>query len=181
MDNRGISIFRRFGIVNIIAIYLVILAGGVVRTTGSGMGCPDWPKCFGRWVPPTEESQLPTNWKEKYSDVHTGYIAVFNPVETWIEYGNRLLGALIGVFTLVVAILSLAYRKVDPAMMLLSFLSLLIVILEGVVGKMVVDHNLDPSFVSFHFYGSIVIILLMIYIVARSRKEQLQAGELKDE
>jgi len=72
----------------------VIIAGGVVRTTQSGMGCPDWPKCFGRWIPPTNASELPPDF-EKYlrkQDIdHT-----FNVYHTWIEYFNRLLGALLG-------------------------------------------------------------------------------------
>ena len=105
---------------------------GVVRSTGSGMGCPDWPKCFGRWVPPTQASQLPVDYKEIYTAQRvlknqklartlqrlgfaqvagsifahpTQYIETdFNPVKTWIEYLNRLLGALIGVIVVLTVV-----------------------------------------------------------------------------
>lgn len=73
--------FRKLGLVTIVSIYLLVLAGGIVRSTGSGMGCPDWPKCFGMWVPPTEVSQLPPNYQEIYAEKLHGEVE-FNSVKT---------------------------------------------------------------------------------------------------
>jgi heme a synthase len=169
--------FKRFVVVTVISVYLLILAGGIVRTTGSGMGCPDWPKCFGVWVPPLEESELPPDYKEKYT-VH-GYETEFNAVKTWIEYINRLLGALIGVFILTAFVLSFRYKS-DKVVMPLCGLALLLVILEGIVGKYVVSTNLKPLLISFHLWGSILVILLLIYVMSRVRRSELKVEYIAD-
>jgi len=85
-------------------VFLVILAGGVVRMTQSGMGCPDWPRCFGMWIPPTDASQLPEDFEKYLSKQDIDHS--FNVYHTWIEYINRLLGAILGMFIFAYALWS---------------------------------------------------------------------------
>src|SRR6202012_1368725 len=129
--------FQKINLITIVLLFVLILAGGVVRSTGSGMGCPDWPKCFGCFVPPTNVSQLPKDYKEEYvagrlaknqkfaktldvfgfSDLATRLrqdksILIpeeFNAAKTWTEYVNRLIGAITGLFLFATAVFSLGY------------------------------------------------------------------------
>ena len=93
------TLFRNFTLVSTVLTYILIFIGGMVRVAGAGMGCPDWPKCFGRWIPPTSLDQLPN-----YIDP-----AKFNIVLAWIEYGNRLFGALVGLSISITLYLGLKY------------------------------------------------------------------------
>lgn len=106
-------------------VFLVILAGGVVRMTQSGMGCPDWPTCFGMWIPPTDASQLPADFEKYLSKQDIDH--TFNVYHTWIEYINRLLGAILGVFIFIYAIwssLKFSIRRPRLKTILLSNLGL---------------------------------------------------------
>ena len=163
-------------LVSIIIVYLVILAGGIVRMTGSGMGCPDWPKCFGYLIPPTEKSQL--DWKPNYEynkdeiiilDENLFYAiddfnskkefnqskwskyikhdySKFNVYHTWIEYINRLIGAVTGLSVLILFLYSLKFFKTKKIITGLSFLSLLAILFQAWLGKTVVDSNSDCKY-----------------------------------
>lgn len=191
-----LKIFYGFVWTTLIAIYLVILAGSIVRTTGSGMGCPDWPKCFGQWIPPTEISQLPEDYKEvflekrltkleKYSkfltsvgygdvaeklnsDPHLKEEEPFVPLKTWIEYINRLLGFFAGNFLLLMTILSLFLFKQKKSLFFLSFLTLVLTGIQGWFGSIVVASNLTPWTITIHMFLALLIVYLLIKIISLS-------------
>lgn len=189
--------FRRLTISTIIAVYVLILVGGIVRSTGSGMGCPDWPKCFGSWVPPTSVDQLPVNYKDIYSDYRhqknlrfAKYLSVigmeetaegilnnpdvreesdFNPTKTWIEYINRLIGVIIGFFIIALALRSLKFLRTDRKITLIAFASLFLVIFQGWIGSFVVSTNLTPWTITVHMFLALLLVALLILVLDSTR------------
>ena len=181
-------------------IYLVILAGSIVRMTGSGMGCPDWPKCFGYLVPPTERAQL--EWapdrefsrgqiiivneelrvaKEDFvsgtaytSDNWSAYTkhdyAVFNAFHTWTEYINRLLGALSGIPMLLLVVSGILYVRRDWRVLLLSLTGLLLLGFEAWLGKLVVDGNLIPGSITIHMMGALSIVAVLLVLLGINKE-----------
>lgn len=156
--------FRRLALNTVITLYFLIIAGGVVRSTGAGMGCPDWPRCFGRWVPPTEVSQLPVNYKEIYGAKLKGEI-IFNPVKTWIEYVNRLLGAFTGVMIFLTLLAAIPFlRSKHRHIFFLSLSAFILVGVQGWLGAKVVSFELLPIMVTLHMLLAIIIVFLLLYL-----------------
>lgn len=194
--------FKILIVTSLILVYLVIAAGSIVRMTGSGMGCPDWPKCFGYLIPPTERNQL--DWKSNHQ-YHEGEViilneslriassdftsqevyqpknweaytkhdyALFNATHTWIEFINRLLGVLAGLATLFLFISSLWRIKTDPTSTLLSFLVILGMGFQGWLGKTVVDSNLLPFKITLHMVMALLLVLVLVILLAREKQSE---------
>jgi len=189
--------FQKINLITIVLLFVLILAGGVVRSTGSGMGCPDWPKCFGQYVPPVSSSELPKDYKQKYVAGRMaknqrfaktldlfGYSDLarrirddksilipeeFNAARTWTEYVNRLIGAVSGILLLLTAIYSFSYRKENKVILFLSVLNVILVGYQGWLGSIVVSTNLVPVIVTIHMLLALAILALSIttYHLAR--------------
>ncbi|MFN4854925.1 MAG: COX15/CtaA family protein [Bacteroidota bacterium] len=157
----------------IVLTYLVILAGAIVRATGSGMGCPDWPKCFGQYIPPTSIDELPLNYKELFK-VQGKEIADFNVVHTWVEYLNRLLGVVLGLAVLINALAGFLTRKSQKTVFAMSVMVLLLTLFQGWLGAKVVSSNLAPFKVTLHMALACIILAALIiqHVVLTSRKQQ---------
>lgn len=174
------KVFRKLGFWTVGAIYFLILVGGIVRATGSGMGCPDWPKCFGTWVPPTDISQLPSNYKEIYGEKLKGEVE-FNAIKTWIEYINRLVGVAIGFLVFGTFISSfISFRKKDKTIVFLSLLATILVAFEGWLGSKVVSSELHPVMITLHMILSVIIVLILLYAVARSYNYVIKVEDVAD-
>lgn len=158
--------FQRFGYITLFCLYLLVLAGGIVRSTGSGMGCPDWPRCFGQWVPPTHASELPLNYQEIYQEKLHGEIE-FNATKTWIEYLNRLLGALTGLF---MAITTLLAWKESKRTFLYTFAAFVLVMANAILGKYVVDSFLLPGVVTAHMLLTTGVLFFLLKALNNSAK-----------
>ncbi|WP_394970705.1 heme A synthase [uncultured Croceitalea sp.] len=193
--------FRKLAKISLVLVYLVIIAGAVVRMTGSGMGCPDWPKCFGYYVPPTDAETL--RWKQKKEfrkgqviilnetlrvaqknfvtkevfneknwEVYTKHnYATFNVWHTWIEYINRLFGALAGLATLFLAIFSLKFWQRNKKITLFSWLVVIGMGFQAWLGATVVYSVLEPVKITIHMVMALVIVAIILYLIFKSDKQ----------
>ncbi|MEN8260904.1 MAG: COX15/CtaA family protein [Pseudomonadota bacterium] len=173
ISEETVNRFRRIGTITIFAVYFLILVGGIVRASGAGMGCPDWPTCFGRWIPPTDESQLPSNYHEIYAEL--GYANThFNPVKTWTEYINRLVGATIGFLILLTLVFSIPFLKKDRPVFYLALTVFLLVGFQAWLGSAVVASNLHPAMITAHMLLALAIVALLIYAISRSQRDLIE-------
>jgi cytochrome c oxidase assembly protein subunit 15 len=183
--------FKKTNLITIVLLFVLILAGGVVRSSGSGMGCPDWPKCFGQYIPPTNASELPADYKQTYVAKRSaknqkfaktldlfGYSDLanrirqdrsilvpeeFNVARTWTEYINRLVGAISGLGLLLAAWFSFSYWAERKAITLLSIFNLFLVGFQAWLGSIVVSTNLIDWIVTVHMLLALVILAILIY------------------
>ena len=156
-----LKLYNSFAKVTIFLVGVVICAGGFVRMTGSGMGCPDWPKCFGFWVPPTSISELPPNYKELYAN--RGYDKLnFNVFNTWTEYINRLLGVFAGFSSACLLFISLLTK--NKKLIFFSFLLVFLMGFQGWMGSIVVASVLSPFKISIHMIIALFILTLCLFL-----------------
>ena len=174
IELRALPRYRRMALITLAAVFFLILVGATVRASGAGMGCPDWPTCFGKWIPPTSEADLPHNYQEIYADL--GYAEErFNVVKTWTEYVNRLVGVSIGFLIFLTAILSWPLRRYDRLITISSIAAFLMVGFQGWLGAKVVSSNLMPGMITIHMLMALAIVGTLIYGLARARRGIVEA------
>ena len=156
----------------LIFVFLVILAGGIVRTTQSGMGCPDWPHCFGMWAPPFSASGLPPDYK-KYLDKQN-IDAVYNPAHAWTEYINRLITGALGILIVIHVVWS--FKKFFRTKQIICWLSCLFLIgtlFEAWLGKLVVDTNLAVVKITLHMIAALFLAIIPVIILHKLNNDKI--------
>jgi cytochrome c oxidase assembly protein subunit 15 len=180
---------------------MLFVIGGLVRSTGSGMGCPDWPKCFDQYIPPTSEADLPENYQEYYKNQRLRktkrFIQLlhlfgfeekakefhqakelneshkFNIIKAYVEYVNRLWGALTGLIVFICTLLSIQYFKYNWKVFFFTFLGFIAVFFNAMLGAVVVNSNLIGGIVTAHFIAAFAAISFFIiaYIYTNNLSE----------
>ncbi len=145
--------FQRLAIWTTATTYLLILVGGLVRASGAGLGCPDWPRCFGSWIPPASAANLPPEFDPSQ----------FNPTLMWTEYLNRLLGVTVGFLILATAVSAWRHYRHNPKVLWTTIAAFLLVGFEGWLGGRVVAHELAAWIVTAHLIVAIIIVQLLLY------------------
>ena len=199
--------FVRLSWITLVFIFAVTVAGSFVRITGSGMGCPDWPKCFGQIIPPTDVSQIPADYKEIYSGKRAkktykfanmlekiGFKSEankirndksllveqdFNATKTWTEYVNRLFGVLAG-FGVLFVFVGVWWKYRQSKLLILASVNLVFLVFQAWFGSIVVATNLVPWTITVHMFFAIAIILIqlgILLIVSPSQRTKLPVSK----
>ncbi|MCC7124917.1 MAG: COX15/CtaA family protein [Acidobacteria bacterium] len=147
------SSFVRVALITTALTYALVLVGSLVRASGAGLGCPDWPRCFGSWIPPASAAELPPQFD----------VSQFNPRLMWTEYVNRLLGVTVGLSILTATLSAWRHHRRSPHILWPVVIALLLTIYEGWLGGRVVAHNLAPWIVTAHLVVAIIIVMLLVY------------------
>src|SRR3990172_1050642 len=137
--------FQRLALLTAATTYLLIVIGAIVRSTGSGMGCPDWPTCHGALVPPVGDSAA------------------------WIEWVHRSVAVLVGLLVLSVAVVALRNHRRQTAIVGSSLFAVLLVGFQAYLGKITVDTNNAGEWVTAHLATGLALLALLVFVAIRAR------------
>jgi protoheme IX farnesyltransferase len=137
--------FAKLAVAAAAATYVLIVVGGLVRATDSGLGCPDWPLCFGQWVPP--------------ADLHA-----------WIEHSHRLIAAVaVGPLVAAVGLITVfSSRRRDRPLLVAAIVAGILVILQALLGGQVVIQQLRAELVTVHLAMALTVLALTLVIADRA-------------
>jgi cytochrome c oxidase assembly protein subunit 15 len=173
---------RRLALAALVSLLVLIFAGATVRVTGAGLGCPDWPTCWGCLVPPWNKEQVDLGridferFRRKAEQLGRDPQSVsparildrFNPVHTWTEFINRLAALPVALFTLATFAAASLQRPRRPTVFAAAFGSLLLVFFNAWLGARVVYSGLQPGIITLHMGAAMALVVLLTFTAWRS-------------
>ncbi|NWK56026.1 COX15/CtaA family protein [Verrucomicrobiaceae bacterium N1E253] len=175
------SRFQKVAMAACLAVMVLIFVGAIVRATGSGMGCPDWPTCWGCLIPPTSADQIDPEKLdiEKYrrraarhgiapeTITRESVIAQFNATHVWVEYINRLTSLPVGLLTLGTFIGSWWQWKKRKRVVLVATSAMVLLGVNAWMGAQIVFSGLKPGIITLHMALAILQLCLLVYVAWR--------------
>jgi cytochrome c oxidase assembly protein subunit 15 len=172
------TMFQKFATAALVSVIVLIFVGAIVRVSGAGMGCPDWPKCWGRYIPPTKVEQVDLSKLDfaKFERAAKRYgrdletvtpahiLENFNPVHTWTEYINRLTSLPVGFFSVGTMVLALLRQRRMPWVVAASVVSVILVGVNAWMGKEVVSSDLKPGVLTIHMALAMLLVLPLTFV-----------------
>jgi heme o synthase len=144
--------FAKLAVAAAVATFVLIAVGGLVRATDSGLGCPDWPLCFGDWIPP--------------ADLHA-----------WIEHSHRLIAAaFVGPLVAAIGLITVfSDRRRDRALLAAAVVAGALVIVQSLLGAAVVLEGLAAELVTAHLAMALTVLAAVIFIAERAANGPMPA------
>ena len=136
--------FRRLALISAATTYVLVVIGAIVRGTGSGMGCPDWPTCYGSWIPP------------------------LNDGSAWIEWTHRTVAAVVGLLVLALAVVAVVRHRRVLSIVVPSVGAVLLVGFQAYLGKITVETNNAGQWVTAHLAAALALLALLTFLAVRA-------------
>jgi protoheme IX farnesyltransferase len=147
-----LSRFTKLAAATVAMTFLLVVVGVVVRSTGSGLGCPEWPTCHGSLIPP------------------------FNDIHAIIEWSHRTTAVIVGALALVLATSAVVSYRRRSSILWPSVAALVLVIFQAALGKVTVESALAGDIVTAHLATAMALLALVVFIALRSTLPAKIAG-----
>lgn len=149
-------LYRTLAATTVVATLLLIAVGAFVRTTGSGLGCPDWPQCHGAWVPPLERTAI-------------------------VEYSHRTVAVVVSVLVYGLAAATYATRRRDRALVQLASMSVIVLLVQAYLGKITVERELPPWVVTSHMSTALLLLAAVSAMTAIAWRDDRRTAVITPE
>ena len=180
--------FQKLALAALISVLLLLVVGAIVRVTGSGLGCPDWPTCWGKLIPPTSVEQVDfdsidmekfrrkaeRHGRDPMALTRDSLREEFDPMHTWVEYINRLCSMPVGILTLTLMIVSFRQRAGRSLVRWMSVAAFVVVLINADLGRRVVLSGLKPGVITLHMALAILLLCILVYVSWRGRGNPLR-------